>query len=62
MDQAAKKYPDAVLLLRKSQRGGQVPVLKQDAFPVRFEVDGSTFRIDRTRAGKILMTKEKIGA
>jgi hypothetical protein len=63
MDRAAKKkYPDAVLLLRKSQGSGQVPVLKSDEFPIRFEVEGRTYRIDRTRAGKVLMTKENIGA
>lgn len=57
MDRTGKKYPDAVLLLRKSVRG-DVPVLKGEAFPIRFQVEGGTYRIDRTKNGKILMTKE----
>jgi hypothetical protein len=60
MDQNPKKYPDAVLLLRKSQRGGKVPVLNRDAFPMRFQVETDVYRIERTRAGKVLMTKEKV--
>lgn len=51
--------PKALYLLRKSC-GSNAQVIRRDDFPLRIEHDGATYVINRTKAGKVVMTKETV--
>jgi hypothetical protein len=51
------KGPRIPYLLRKSRGGRDVPVLKEEDFPVPFMTDGKSYEIRRTKSGGIVMVK-----
>lgn len=51
--------PKALYLLRKSRSGNDAQVVRRDDFPLRINHEGHTYVINRTKAGKVIMTREE---
>lgn len=56
----SQKIPRIPFLLRKSRGGHEAPVARDEDFPFRFHRSGKTYVVELTKAGKVLMTVEKI--